>query len=122
VQNACPNSMYYFYSSCGSYGKSSSWTGRGKWITVPLQQTGGEGKKKYGLSWELNPDHLPSACNQEDLLGRGLTIRPLCLVDVAKHIACLNASFSLLLAYTICHQSDFSKELPIQTNFLDHHN
>ena len=42
------------------------------------------GKKKYWLSWELNPDHLPSACYQQDLLGRGLTIRSLRLVDVPK--------------------------------------
>ena len=84
-------SIYYCYSSCGGYGKSC-WAGCGKWIA----QTGGE-KKKYWLSWELNPDHLPSACNQQDLLGRRLTIRPLCLVDVPKCSACSCASFSVFL-------------------------
>jgi len=54
-------------------------------------------KKKYWLSWELNPDHLPSVCNQQDLHGRGPTIRPLCLVDVPKRRACSCASFSLLV-------------------------
>jgi len=42
------------------------------------------GEKNYWLSWGLNPDHLPSACNQQDLHGRGHTIRPLCLVDVSN--------------------------------------
>ena len=67
------------------------------------------GEKKYWLSWELNPDHLPSACKQQDLLGRGLTIRPLCLVDVSKGSECLNISFSLLLACSGRPQSDYSK-------------
>ena len=54
-------------------------------------------RKKYWLSWELNPDHLPSACNQQGLHGRCPTIRPLCLVDVPKRSACSYASFSILV-------------------------
>jgi len=55
------------------------------------------GEKKYWLSWELNPDHLPSACNQQDLLGRNHTIRPLSLVVIPRRSVCSCASFSLLL-------------------------
>ena len=57
-------------------------------------------KKKYWPSWELSPNHLPSACNQQELHGRSHTIRPLCLVDVPKRSACSCSSFSLFLTYT----------------------
>ena len=51
------------------------------------------GRKKYCLSWELNPDHLPSACNQQDLHGRSHIIRPLCLFDAPNRTPCSCTNF-----------------------------
>ena len=41
-----------------------------KLVIGVISQLAKNGEKKYWLSWELNPDYLPSACNQQDLLGR----------------------------------------------------